>query len=314
MSKKVLVTGGAGFIGSHLVDRLLQRGDHIVIIDNLSSPTNKYYKRFLENTQIEFINGDIRHFSDVLKACEDVEQIFHLAADPRVDLSSKRPIENFEVNVIGTLNVMEAARQTGVKTIFFASSGGTVYGETEKIPTSEETPLKPISCYGASKACGEMYLSAYSATYNINSISLRFANVFGPRSNHGVMFDFYNKLKKNPNELLILGDGAQQKSYIYIDDCVDAILFIEKAGINGFECFNIGSEEWITVNEIAKLIVEKLNIKNVKFKYTGGKKGWVGDVPKMMLDISKIKRIGWKPQISFKEGLHRFIEYLESCS
>ncbi|WEU39951.1 MAG: SDR family NAD(P)-dependent oxidoreductase [Candidatus Odinarchaeum yellowstonii] len=306
----ILVTGGAGFIGSHIVDRLISRGDFTVILDNLSSPAGDYYKQLTENKRVKLIKGDIRDAETVLKACLNVREILHFAADPRVDASAANPIENFMINTLGTLNILEAARKTDVEKIIFASSGGTLYGDAEIIPTPESAPLKPVSCYGASKASCEMYCSAYAQSYGLNIISCRFANIYGPRSTHGVIYDFYNKLIKNPRELEILGDGRQRKSYLYIDDCVDAVLHLEKQNIKGFDFFNIGSEEWITVKEIADIIVDILGLKNVKYLFTGGRGGWVGDIPRMLLDIEKIKRLGWKPKITIVEGIKKFINYL----
>jgi UDP-glucose 4-epimerase len=310
--KSILVTGGAGFIGSHLVDSLLVRENSVTIIDNLSSAVDNYYKNYLNKKNVKFIKGDIRNLDMLINNSKNVDVIFHFAADPRVDLSAKNPIDNFNINVSGTLNLLEAARKNNITEIFFASSGGTLYGETENIPTPEENQLNPISCYGASKASCEMYLRAYASSYGFNIISYRLANIFGPRSNHGVMYDFYNKLKKNPRELLILGNGQQKKSYLYINDCIDAIIFLEKINSKGFQAFNIGSDEWVTVNQIAEYIIEELELKNVKFKYSGGIRGWVGDIPKMKLDITKIKNLGWKPKTKFKDGLKLYIEYLKS--
>ena len=308
--RKILVTGGAGFIGSHIVDRLIKRGDKIIILDNLSSPAGDYYKHLTEKKSVNFIKGDIRDIKTVLNTSQDVDEIFHLAADPRVDVSAENPVENFMINTLGTLNILEAARRRNIRKIIFASSGGTLYGDTDILPTPETAPLQPVSCYGASKASGEMYCSAYAHTYGLNIISCRYANIFGPRSTHGVIYDFYNKLVKNPRELTILGDGSQRKSYLYIDDCVDATLFLEEQDIKGFDFFNIGSEEWITVKEIADIITSILELKNVKYFFTGGKRGWIGDIPRMILDIKKIKKLGWQPKITISDGIQRFINYL----
>ncbi|MEM2109957.1 MAG: SDR family NAD(P)-dependent oxidoreductase [Candidatus Odinarchaeota archaeon] len=308
--RKILVTGGAGFIGSHIVDRLIKRGDKIIILDNLSSPAGDYYKHLTEKKSVNFIEGDIRDIKTVLNASQGIDEIFHLAADPRVDVSAENPVENFMINTLGTLNILEAARRRNIRKIIFASSGGTLYGDTDILPTPETSLLKPVSCYGASKASCEMYCSAYAQSYGLNIISCRYANIFGPRSTHGVIYDFYNKLVKNPRELTILGDGSQRKSYLYIDDCVDATLFLEERDIRGFDFFNIGSEEWITVKEIADIITSILELKNVKYSFTGGKRGWVGDVPRMILDIKKIKNLGWQPKINISDGIKRFINYL----
>ncbi|MHA1754138.1 MAG: GDP-mannose 4,6-dehydratase, partial [Candidatus Odinarchaeia archaeon] len=296
-----------------LVDTLIKRGDEVIIIDNLSSSITEVYNNFLKCKNITFYKADIRNFNEIMKISEDIDEIFHLAADPRVGLSAEIPIENFEINVKGTLNVLEAARKKDIKKIFFTSSGGTIYGESEIIPTPETASLKPISCYGASKACCEMYSLAYASSFGLDIVSFRLANIYGPRSNHGVIFDFYKKLKTNPKKLVILGDGKQKKSYLYVKDCIEAMILIEKQNLKGFNAFNIGSEDWITVREIADIVVSLLGLSNVKYEFTGGKQGWIGDVTKMRLNISKIKKLGWRQKISIEEGIKYYIEYLKKA-
>ncbi|MHA1698834.1 MAG: NAD-dependent epimerase/dehydratase family protein, partial [Promethearchaeota archaeon] len=223
---------------------------------------------------------------------------------------------SYEQNVTGTLNILEIMRQKGIANMVFASSGGTLYGDVQNFPTDENTRLKPISPYGASKAAAEMYLSAYAVSYNLRIASTRYANIYGPWSNHGVMFDFFNKLEKNPNKLVILGDGKQSKSYLYVSDCVNATVMIgdwlvrQERGI--FETFNIGSPDWISVTEIAKIMVELLGLENVRFEYTGGNRGWVGDVPKVLLDTKKINKvIGWTNKVDIRKGMKMYIEFLK---
>lgn len=312
--KLCLVTGGAGFIGSNLVDELIERENKLIVIDSLISSTEEYIRPHIDSGDCRFINGDIRD-EDMLSEIEDpVDFIFHLAADPDVKTSVETPIVSFSHNVRGTLNILELARRLEVKGFFFASSGGTLYGDVDEFPITESTLLKPISPYGASKAAGEMYISAYANAYHIRSASGRYANIFGERSTHGVSYDFYHKLKVNPEELTILGDGMQQKSYLHVSDCVDATIAIADNLENQkkwYDYYNVGSKEWIQVKKIGRIIEDEMGLEDVEHKYTGGKKGWVGDVHKMLLSIERLENLGWEPKLSFKESMHRYIKWLE---
>lgn len=312
--KNIAVTGGCGFIASHLVDRLIQKNTNVIVIDNLSSSTVEYIEKYLNKENFWFYNEDIRDFEAILEIFKkhEIDTVFHFAADPDVKKSVEDPFPSFYINVEGTVNILEAMRKTDISKIVFASSGGTLYGDVEKFPVDEETAPKPISPYGASKVSGEAYISAYSGAYGFAAISLRLANIYGPRSTHGVMFDFFHKLKKNHEELEILGNGLQQKSYLYISDCIDAILKVYEHISKGFEAYNVGSEDWYTVNEIAKLVIDALGLKNVKFKYTGGERGWAGDVKKILLSIDKLKKLGWMHKVSFKDGVYKYINWLKS--
>ncbi len=307
--KSVLVTGGCGFIGSHLVDRLVEKECNVTVLDDLSSSTTEYLEPHRREGKVNVVVGDVCDYNMVKKCVEDVDVVFHFAAQADVRRSVLDPRTDFNVNVHGTVNVLEAMRNSGAEKIIFASSGGTLYGVAKRMPTPEDTPPAPISPYGASKASSEMYLSAYHACYGISAISLRYANIIGPRSTHGVIYDFYWKLKRNPKRLLILGDGSQRKSYMYISDCIDATLHIAEK-VDCFEVFNVGSEEWLSVKELAELTVKELNLKNVEFHYTGGKQGWSGDVPLVLLDVSKLKKIGWTPKVTIEEGVKRYVRWL----
>lgn len=300
-NKEILITGGAGFIGSHLADKLKDKNS-VKVFDNFSNPAIKK-----KRSNVSYIKEDIQKQRVLEDSFKDVDVVFHLAAATSVKKSSERPFYNFENNAKGTLNVLEAARKKDVPKVVFASSS-TVYGLADELPTPESADLKPISNYGASKSAGEMYLRSYSSTYGIQTISLRFANIFGPRSDHGVMYDFFHKLKENPEKLTILGDGEQRKSYLYIEDCIDATLTslqVEK----DFEVFNIGSNEQISVTEIAEILSDEMDL-DPDFEYMGGKKGWKGDVPEMLLDVKKIESLGWNPETPVEEGIRKYIEWL----
>ena len=309
------MTGGAGFIGSHIVDRLVEWGNHILIIDNLSSSSIEFIEPLIQTNKVSFYKGDIRNKEFLLATLKEIDLLIHLAADPNVKKSVPFPVESYEINVTGTLNLLETMRKNNIPQISFASSGGTLYGQVTRFPVTEETMLHPISPYGASKAAGEMYISAYSASYGFKAVSLRYANIFGPRSNHGVTYDFFHKLKKNPKHLEILGDGKQQKDYLFISDCVEASLICTESLTtqkDSFDCYNIGAEDWHTVDELANCVIEAMHLSGVTFSYTGGSQGWVGDVPKMILDVSKLKSLGWSPKVSFKEGITRYVQWLEN--
>src|SRR5271157_272381 len=316
-NKRVCVTGGAGFIGSHMVDRLVEWGNEVTVIDNLSSSTTEYLARHIDANEITFYQADIRDADFLIENLKGIDLVLHLAADPNVKNSVPFPVESFEINVRGTINLLEAMRKNDIPQIAFASSGGTVYGQVDEYPITERTQFRPISPYGASKAAGETYICAYADAYQFKSVAWRYANMFGPRSNHGVTFDFFNKLKANPNELEILGDGTQQKDYLYISDCVDASLLctahLDEQQV-AFDAYNVGGEGWHTVNELADVVADAMGLTGVTYTYTGGSIGWVGDVAKMVLDISKLNGLGWAPKVTFEEGIRRYIQWLEEYS
>ncbi|MCD6512429.1 MAG: NAD-dependent epimerase/dehydratase family protein [Thermoplasmata archaeon] len=297
---KVLVTGGAGFIGSNLIDALVD--DHeVVCIDNFSSGRREFIEHNID--KIELIEGDLLNRDDIKKAVKDVDIVFHLAANPDVKLGVSNTKIHFDQNIVATYNLLEEMRNAGVEKIVFTSSS-TVYGEAEIIPTSENYgPLFPISMYGASKLAAEAIISAYSHVFDMKAIIYRFANVVGPRSTHGVIYDFIHKLIKNPDKLEILGDGSQKKSYLYIDDCIEAMIFGLKVN-KSIEAFNIGSEDWIDVRGIADIVSSVMGVKP-EYIFTGGidGRGWKGDVKIMRLSIEKLKKMGWKPKYNSKEAV-----------
>lgn len=242
---------------------------------------------------------------------ENVDEIYHLAAFPDVKLSAEMTNEVFHNNVTATFNILENCRKFDIKRLAFASTSA-IYG-IAPIPTPEDHPLNAISNYAATKAACEALIRSYSETYGIRSVIFRFANIFGPRSRRGVMYDFFCKLKKNPEKLEILGDGEQNKAYLYIDDCMDAMEVATTKSKNKCDVYNIGSETQIKVNAIAEIVVKEMGLNNVQFGYTGGRQGWVGDVPTMLLDVSKLKNLGWKPRISTEQGIRMYIDWLKKA-
>jgi len=301
----VLVTGGAGFIGSHLVDELLKRGFNVRVIDNLSSGSLENIKHNIGNRSFEFIRGDLKNPEDSLKAVKNVEVVFHLAANPEVRVSTTAPEIHFRENVVATFNLLEACRKVGTVEKFVFASSSTVYGDAKVFPTPENHELRPISVYGASKAACESLICSYAYLYGFKAASLRYANIVGPRLRHGVIYDFLMKLKKNPNVLEVLGDGTQKKSYLYISDTIEATLLVTDKLTEKFETYNVGNEDWITVAEIAEIVSKAAGLKP-KIVFTGGTpdgRGWPGDVKYMLLSNEKIKKLGWKPKHTSREAI-----------
>jgi UDP-glucose 4-epimerase len=305
---KVLVTGGAGFIGSHLVDALMAKGFHIRVVDNLSGANIGNIKRWFGNENFEFIEGDLKDFNVCEKTVADVSVVFHLAANPDVRLGEVDPKVHFDENLLVTFNVLEAMRKSKTaKRIVFASTS-TVYGEATIFPTSENYgPMLPISVYGAAKLGCEALISSYCHTFGFSAVLLRFANVVGARAKHGVIVDFIRKLKQNPKELEILGDGRQKKSYLHVKDLVSAFFAVlpcfDKAG--SAEAFNVGSLDWVDVRRIAEIVCEEMDV-NPRFKFNdvlGDGRGWKGDVKTMRLSVEKLMGLGWKPRLNSEEAI-----------
>ncbi len=292
---KVTVTGGAGFIGSHLAEGLLSLGNEVTIIDNLSSGKMEFLKEHVKNTNFKFVKLDLLETEKLAKAINGSEVIYHLAANPDVRLGAENTRIHLEKNIIATYNVLEAMRKNKQKSIVFTSTS-TVYGEASVIPTPEEYgPLIPISLYGASKLACEALITSYCGSFGMKSWIFRFANIVGDRSTHGIIVDFIKKLNNNPGTLEILGDGQQRKSYLHVSDCVNAILFAVDKSEGMVNIFNIGSNDTISSTEIGEIVVSEMGLSDVQFTYTGGKRGWVGDVPRMLLSIEKLQKLGWKP-------------------
>jgi UDP-glucose 4-epimerase len=309
MLPKALVTGGAGFIGSHLVEKLIQEGWEVTILDNFSTGRFENIEQAFKTGRLRLIMGDAKSIG-LSEDAEGLEYVFHLAANP--DVRETTPSIHFHENIEATFNMLEYARRMGVRCFVFTSSS-TVYGDASRVPTPEDYgPLKPISLYGAAKLAAEGLISSYCHTFGMTGVSLRLANIVGPRLTHGVIYDFINKLRENPRRLEILGDGTQRKSYVWIEDCIEAMLQVLKhVEASHYEVYNIGSEDWITVSEIADIVAESMGLRNVEKFFTGGVengRGWVGDVKLMNLDISRIKATGWKPKHTSREAVKLSVE------
>ncbi len=305
-----MVTGGAGFIGSHIVDRLMSEGHEVVVYDNLSSGKREFVEHHIGKENFRFVHADLLDFETLNREMQGVDLVYHVAANPDVRLGASDTKVHMEQNVLATYNVLEAMRLNDVRDIVFTSTS-TVYGEAKKIPTPEDYgPLIPISLYGASKLGAEAFITSYAHTFDMRAVIYRFANIVGPRGTHGVIYDFIMKLKKNPRELEILGDGTQTKSYLYVEDCVDAIIYGYENRKEDVEIFNIGSEDWVNVKKIADIVIEEMGLSNVAYRFTGGKRGWKGDVPKMLLSIERIKSYGWNPKRGSEESVRLTARHL----
>ncbi|MBI2664034.1 NAD-dependent epimerase/dehydratase family protein [Candidatus Woesearchaeota archaeon] len=307
--KKVLVTGGAGFIGSHVVDKLVSLGKEVVVYDNLSTGHSDYLANSAD--KIKFVKADILDKSALAKSMEEVDFVFHMAAHADVKNNLNEPEKLLQQNTVGTSNVLEAMRMNDVKGIAFPSTGS-VYGEPDIHPTPADAPF-PVqtSMYGASKLAGEGLLQAYAAGYGVQVFIFRFVSTMGERYSHGCVFDFFKKLKENPVQLEILGDGRQKKSYLYVKDIVDAMFTAIEKSNNSINIFNLGHDDYVEVTPIAEIVCSELGLSSVKFIYTGGSRGWVGDSPFIHLDNSAIKSLGWQPSLSIPEAIKKTVGWLK---
>jgi UDP-glucose 4-epimerase len=297
-----IVTGGAGFIGSHLVDRLVRDGWEVTVIDDCSTGTRANLQGHLDSGAIRFLEHNLlgQGWED---AFQGADRVFHLAADPDVRESARDPLATIRNNFTATMRVLEAARHHTVPAIAFTSTS-TVYGDAPVIPTPESYgPLAPISVYGGTKLASEALIAAYCGSYGMDAQVYRFANIIGSRSNHGVCWDFIHKLRRNPAFLEILGDGRQAKSYLEVHPCVDAMIHAAERSPAGYQVYNIGSEDWVDVRTIADIVVREMGLSGVEYRFSGGTRGWVGDVPRMLLSIEKIKELGWRPRIGSPESI-----------
>lgn len=309
IEKNVFVTGGAGFIGSHLIDRLI-KNHNVTVYDNLSSGKKEFISHHFDKKNFSFIEADLLDLENLKKAMKKQDAVFHFAANANIVLGSEKTDTDLKQGTMATYNVLESMKINNVKNIVFPSSC-TVYGEADVTPIPENYgPMIPVSLYGASKLASEGLITAYCSMFDMSAWVFRFANIVGRRSTHGVIFDFIKKLKNNRDELEILGDGKQTKSYLHIDDCLDAMLFAVEKTNDKVNIFNLGCKDWIGVDRIAEIVVEEMNLKNVKFRYTGGSRGWKGDIPRIMLSIRKIEKLGWKPRYNSEKAVRMTVKSL----
>jgi len=308
---KCLVTGGAGFIGSTLVDRLLARGDEVVCYDNFDTGQVEFLKEAQQNPRFSLARGDTLDQDALTAAMAGCDFVFHLAANADVRFGTQHPRKDLEQNTIATYNVLYAMKEAGVEEIAFSSTGS-VYGEAAVIPTPEDAPF-PVqtSLYGASKLAGEGLISAFCEGYGFRAWIFRFVSILGERYTHGHVFDFYWQLSNDPKKLKVLGDGTQKKSYLYIQDCIDAIFTAIEKAKDRVNVFNLGTDEYIEVRDSIRFITEEMKVQP-KLSFTGGSRGWIGDNPFIFLDCSKIRKLGWRPKLSIKEAVGRTLRYLKN--
>jgi UDP-glucose 4-epimerase len=307
---RALVTGGAGFIGSHLTGKLLKRNCEVTVIDDFSSGRTENLQHLVGNRFLTVVKEDLRKPGKLGAVVVGHDLVFHLAANPEVRVGQTAPRVHFEENVLATFNLLEALRQSEERMVVVFASTSTVYGEASLIPTPEDYgPMVPISMYGASKLACEALIASYANTFGLRALVLRLANIVGPRSSHGVIVDFIKKIRANPKELEILGDGRQDKSYMYITDLIGAVMHLTEVFLGSTDkndIYNVGSKDKLSVKEIAEVVAGELHCPKIRFKFTGGVeggRGWKGDVKLMQLSIKKLLDSGWKPQYTSRQAV-----------
>jgi UDP-glucose 4-epimerase len=310
--RRACITGGAGFIGSNLVDRLTDQGVEVVIVDDFSSGRREFLARAAGEESVQVIEGDVLDRATLERAIDDCDWVFHLQANADVRRGLEHPRRDLEQNTIATSTVLEAMRARGVTRIAFASTGS-VYGEPTVFPTPEDAPFPTqTSLYGASKLAGEALIAAYAAGYGFTGVICRFVSVLGERYTHGHVLDFYRALKRDPSHLCVLGDGRQEKSYLYVHDCLSALLSAAQhhEGDPGAHVYNLGSDETLLVDRSVAIIAEHLALKP-EIEHTGGRRGWVGDSPLIRLDTTRIRALGWRPQLTIEQALARTLQWFD---
>jgi UDP-glucose 4-epimerase len=305
---RVVVVGGAGFIGGHFVDRLLgdERVEAVRVYDNFSSGREWHLADHIDDPRLDIVHADVKDLDALTEAMGGFETVIHLASNPDIARAATEPAVDFDEGTLLTHHVVEAMRRAAVRRILYASGSG-VYGDLGEVAATEDHgPLVPVSTYGASKLAGEALISSYCYMFDLVGVAFRFANVVGPRQTHGVGFDFVRRLLADPTELRILGDGQQSKSYIHVSDVVEAVLLAATNAPRPYATFNVGTGDYITVTEIAELATDVLGIdlRTVAIDYSGGDRGWRGDVPVVRLDTTKIRQLGWSNALTTREALH----------
>jgi UDP-glucose 4-epimerase len=303
------VTGGAGFIGSNLVDRLLLLGRPVVGYDNFSTGQERFLEAALRHPGFRLMHGDLLDFDALARAMRGCELVFHFAANADVRFGTEHPRRDLEQNTIATWNVLEAMRHNGIRRVAFSSTGS-VYGEAPIIPTPEDCPF-PVqtSLYGASKLAAEGLIAAYCEGFSMQGLIFRFVSLLGERYSHGHVFDFYKQLLAHPDSLRVLGNGRQRKSYLYVQDCVDAILKAVDETRDRVTILNLGTHEYCEVNDSIAWICGHLGL-SPRLEYTGGDRGWIGDNPFIFLDCSRMRALGWEPRHTIRDSVVKTVQYL----
>jgi UDP-glucose 4-epimerase len=308
---RACITGGGGFIGSNLADRLVARGTEVVVVDDFRTGRREFLADALTRPGVRLVEGDTLDRGILEQAFDGCDWVFHLQANADVRWGLEHPQRDLEQNTIATSNVLEAMRASGVKRIGFSSTGS-VYGEPEVFPTPEDAPFPTqTSLYGASKLAGEGLIAAYASGYDFTGLVFRFVSILGERYTHGHVFDFFCALKRDPSRLRVLGDGRQEKSYLYVHDCVDAILLAadHHGDAPGAHVYNLGTDETILVDESVAVITGRLGLAP-EIEHTGGRRGWTGDSPLINLDTTRIRGLGWEPQLTIRQALERTVDWL----
>ncbi len=310
--QRALITGGAGFIGSNLADRLAAEGVEIVLYDNLSTGRLEFVDGLLQQPHVALIRGDVCDLAALTAAADGCDIVFHLAANADVRHGLEHPRRDLEQNTIATWNVLEAMRKNAITRIAFSSTGS-VYGEPSVFPTPEDCPF-PVqtSLYGASKLAGEALIQAYCHGYGFSGLAFRFVSILGERYTHGHVYDFCASLRRDPTRLRVLGNGRQEKSYLHVDDCIEAILVaVGEHRQPDFAVFNLGTDETLVVDDSVRTICDALGVRP-ELEHTGGRRGWPGDAPVILLDCSRIRALGWRPRIRISEAVRRTVVWLEA--
>jgi len=306
------ITGGAGFVGSNMADKLANNPENrITVYDNFSTGFEEFIKNLRAKENVKIIKGDLLDENKLNETIKGSEFVFHFAANADLRFGLNHPRKDLEQNTIATYNVLEAMRLNGIKNIAFSSTGS-VYGEAKKIPTPEDCPF-PVqtSLYASSKLAGEALISSYCEGFGFTGYIFRFVSILGERYTHGHVFDFYKQLIENSEKLYILGNGKQRKSYLYIKDCISAMLTVIQKAKDSVNIFNLGTDEYCEVNQSVKWICEYLGL-NPKLIYSGGERGWVGDNPFIFLDCSKLKKLDWKAEFSIKQAVLKTVQFIEN--
>jgi UDP-glucose 4-epimerase len=310
MTRHCFITGGAGFIGSNLADRLLAAGETVTVFDNFSTGFDEFLEQAKPHQNFRLVRGDLLDEKLLGRSMAGADMVYHFAANADVRFGTEHPRKDLEQNTIATYNVLEAMRANGVRKIAFSSTGS-IYGEAKVIPTPEDAPF-PVqtSLYGASKLAGEGLIQAYCEGFGMQAWIFRFVSVLGERYTHGHVFDFYRQLADDPSQLKVLGNGKQRKSYMHVQDCIDAIeLAVAKAG-DKVNIFNLGTDGYVQVTDSIGWICEAMGIKP-ELKMAGGERGWIGDNPFIQLDVKKITALGWRPKLTIQQGIIRTLEWLK---